>query len=149
MRVPDHGGLTPWHFDIASGIGLDRLSQIFKSVAINSGADEAKIEKAANMPFRAPLIIIVSTRYQTHEKVPEIEQAIAAGCAVHAMQMAATALGYGAMWRTGAMSYDDNVKKALDIDANNSIVGFLYIGTMQKQLPVKPVRPFVPHVNYL
>jgi len=149
MRVPDHAGLTPWHFDVISGKGLDKLSAIFGDAIIASGGDEAKVEKAKNMPYRAPLIIVVSTRYQPHDKVPEIEQAVAAGCSVHAMQMAATALGYGAMWRTGAMSYDANVKKALDIEAHNDIIGFLYIGTRQKQLPVKPSRAFAPHVSYL
>ncbi|WP_448549852.1 NAD(P)H nitroreductase [Thalassotalea fusca] len=149
MRVPDHAGLTPWHFDVVAGAGLDKLSLIFGEAVEITGGDDTKIQKAKNMPYRAPLIIVVSTRYQPHDKVPEIEQSIAAGCAVHAMQMAATALGYGAMWRTGAMSYDANVKMALNIEAHNDIVGFLYIGTMQKQLPVKPSRAFAPHVSYL
>ncbi len=39
--------------------------------------------------------------------------------------MAARALGFGAMWKTGAPAYDATVKQALGLDRDNDIVGFL------------------------
>lgn len=149
MKVPDHGALTPWHFTLISGEGVNKLSDIFADVAISKGADENKIAKAKNMPYRAPLIIVISTRFQLHEKVPQQEQLVAAGCAAHAMQMAAFAQGYGAMWRTGELSYIDQVKKSLKIKSTDEIVGFLYIGTIKKVLPTKPVKAFDEYVSYL
>lgn len=137
MRVPDHAGLTPWHFTVIKGAGLEKLSKAFKSAVISDGADEAKTDKAAKMPFRAPLIIVVSTKYQQHVKVPQQEQLVAAGCAAHAIQMAATTLGLGAMWRTGEMSYHPLVKERLNIALHEDIVGFLYIGDKAKELPLK------------
>lgn len=149
MRVPDHGGLTPWFFTLAQGTGLEKLSQIFKAAAEENGDVSAKIEKAQKMPFRAPLIIVISTRYQQHSRVPKIEQSLAAGCCAHAMQMAAFSLGYGAMWRTGDFTYHPLVKRELGISTDNDIIGFLYIGTAKKTLPVKAAKPIKAHVEYL
>lgn len=149
MKAPDHGALTPWYFTIANNEGLDTLSALFCDLAKKAGADETKILKAKNMPYRAPMVIVISTRYQTHEKVPKQEQLVAAGCAAHAMQMAAFAQGYGAMWRTGELSYRDEVKSALGIDVNDDIVGFLYVGTVKKVLPAKPVKSFEAYCKFL
>lgn len=148
MRVPDHGGLLPWHFTVITGEGLNTLSQYFVNAVKIETDDEAKITKTTKMPFRAPLIIAVSTQYKEH-KVPKQEQLIAAGCCVHAMQMMAYSLGFGAVWRTGDLSYNNSVKYALNINRQDDIVGFLYIGTDKKQLPTKPVKPYEGHVTYL
>lgn len=148
MRVPDHGGLTPWHFTVIEGEGLKTLSQDFVNAIKLETDDDSKIDKARNMPFRAPMIIVVSTRYQTH-KVPKQEQLIAAGCCVHAMQMMAFSLGFGAIWRTGEFSYNNSVKYALNINRQDDIVGYLYIGTEKNTLPLKPVKPYEDYVNYL
>ncbi len=148
MRVPDHGGLLPWHFTIIEGNGLIELSKYFVDAIKIKSDDEDKIEKTSKMPFRAPMIIVVSTRYKEH-KVPKKEQLIAAGCTVHAMQMMAYSLGFGAVWRTGELSYNNSVKYALNIDLQDDIVGFLYVGVEKKSRPLKPAKPYEAHVTYL
>lgn len=149
MKAPDHGGLTPWRFIIAEKSGINKLSDIFTAAASKLTDDEAKLTKAKNMPFRSPMIIIITTQYQAHSKVPQQEQLVAAGCAAHAMQMAAYAQGFGAMWRTGDFSYNDDIKLALDIDVSEDIVGFLYVGSLKKDLPAKPVKAFDEFTRYL
>jgi len=145
MRVPDHACLQPWHFTVITNEGLQRLSDLFVA---SSNIKTANLEKIAKMPFRAPMIIVISTAYVEHEKVPEQEQLITAGCTVHAMQMAAYSLGYGAMWRTGALACNEKVKQGLDISEQNKIVGFLYIGTPCKEQGIKASKSFVKKVNY-
>ncbi len=154
MRVPDHACLQPWHFTVITDAGLKRLSDLFVN-AIKTKTNkninveyETKLIKTAKMPFRAPLIIIVSTTFQEHEKVPNQEQLITAGCCVHAMQMAAFSLGYGTMWRTGSLAYNRKVKIGLGINLNDEIVGFLYIGTPTKEVNVKPIKPYKDKVTY-
>jgi len=149
MRVPDHGNLSPWHFTIVAGHGLTTLSEIFKQAANNANFSEEKIIKAGKMPLRAPLIIIISTKLEEHPKVPKQEQIITAGACVHAMQMAAFALGFGAMWRTGDFAYNNDVKQLLSISKEDEIVGFLYIGTPAKQLPQKQIKNYNNFVSYL
>ena len=149
MRVPDHGCISPWHFKIIKDDGLQKLSDIFVDAVTDQNVDEARLTKTSKMPFRAPMIIVISTNFQTHDKVPEQEQVVAAGCAAHAMQMASYALGYGAMWRTGELSNNKKVKEALDVTGENQIIGFLYIGTESKTIPNKKAKPYQDHVSYL
>jgi len=149
MRAPDHGALTPWHFSIVEGNGLNKLSEIFTQAAIKENYTETQIIKSGKMPFRAPLIIIVSTKFVEHKKVPKQEQLIAAGTCVHAMQMAAFALGFGAIWRTGDFAYNNVVKQQLSITEQNEIVGFLYIGTVAKSPSKKQGKSHLAYINYL
>ncbi|MNC85769.1 putative NAD(P)H nitroreductase YdjA [compost metagenome] len=78
--------------------------------------------------MRAPVIVVVAARLKPSDKIPEVEQIISAGAAAQNMMLAAHALGFGAMWRTGAAAYDDSVKLALGLAANDAIIGFLYLG---------------------
>lgn len=156
MRAPDHGGLKPWHFHVISGDGLQRLSTLYldaksnevQASTLDEEAVDEKLAKIAKMPFRAPMIIAISTKYVSHSKVPKQEQLVATGCCVHAMQMAAFALGYGAVWRTGDLAYHDTVKQGLAIDADNDIVGFLYIGTPTKVPAIKPAKDYQECVTF-
>lgn len=144
VRVPDHACLQPWHFTVISGNGLQRLSDLF----VNSSSSTANVEKIAKMPFRAPLIIVISTDFVSHDKVPSQEQLITAGCSAHAMQMAAVSLGYGAMWRTGDLAYNCKVKEGLGISNKDEIVGFLYIGTASKDQTLKASKSFESKVSF-
>lgn len=145
MRVPDHACLQPWHYTVIAGDGLQRLSDLLVQ---SSDSQSPNLEKIAKMPFRAPMIIVVSTEFVQHDKVPTQEQLITAGCGAHAMQMAAVALGYGAMWRTGSVAYNSKVKQGLNIKEHDEIVGFLYIGTSCKEQNLKAAKCFEHKVSY-
>ena len=58
-----------------------------------------------------------------------IEQILAAGAAAQNVMLAALALGFNSMWKTGAPAYDAFVKTSLGLEAEDQIIGFLYIGT--------------------
>lgn len=131
MRAPDHGTLQPWHFFIIEGEGRERFSKALEQGAIAAGQDEKGIEKARTSPFRAPLIITVVAKCQTHHKVPGWEQLLSAGCAVMAMQMAALAQGFNGIWRTGPLVDSPAVREAFGCREQDKIVGFLYLGTPQ------------------
>lgn len=149
MRAPDHGALQPWRFVIAENDGLTRFSEVLRAAAIKDGADEKAIEKATQAPLRAPQIITVIAACKESPRVPQWEQLLSAGCAVHAMQMAALAQGFNGIWRTGAWTDHPDVRKAFRCGENDKIVGFLYLGTPQLKanLQVIPTdsTPFVTH----
>jgi nitroreductase len=75
------------------------------------------------------MIIITIAKYQPHPKVPRIEQVQSAGCSVLAMQQAAFAQGLGGIWRTGCFAQSAAVKAFLNLDSQDEIVGYLYLGT--------------------
>jgi len=130
LRAPDHGALRPWRFIITEGEGLVKLGQLYAAAARADDPTlaEARYEKYANMPLRAPMVITVVAVTREHPKVPVGEQMISAGCAAHAITQAAHALGLGAMWRTGEMAYHPQVEQGLGLSEGECIIGYIYLG---------------------
>ena len=138
LRAPDHAALKPWRFIVCEGKGLDKLGALFEQSAIDNDKSEREIQRAPQLPTRAPMIIVITTVYQEHEKVPQVEQFASASCAAMAMQMAAVAQGFQGMWRTGEYAHCEIVKEGLGVSADNEIVGFLYLGTPAQDAAPKP-----------
>jgi nitroreductase len=90
----------------------------------------------------------VAARCNPDVKIPLIEQQLSAGAAAHAMMLAAFALGFNAMWKTGSAAYDATLKQALDLAAGDAIVGFLYLGTEAARAALPAARPWADLVSY-
>jgi nitroreductase len=140
LRAPDHARMSPRRFLKIAGAARERLGEVFVAaqLARNAVTDADKLDKLRLNPLRAPLVLVAIARLTENTKVPLIEQRFSAACSAHAILLAAHALGFGAMWRTGDMAYDNHVTKALGLAENEEIVGFLYLGTRQgdaKSLP--------------
>jgi nitroreductase len=131
VRAPDHGRLRPWRFIIVAGAARQTLGDVLADALRRRDpvAPDAVVAKERAKPMRAPLMVVVAASLREHRGVPAIEQVIAAGAAAQNLLVAAHALGFGGFWRTGASAYDDNVKRALGLRAEDAIVGFLYLGT--------------------
>lgn len=147
FRVPDHGRLQPWRFLQIEGAGRERLGDLFVSAASTDGEEDSeKLAKIRSKPLRAPMIVVVIACISEHPKAPPVEQRLSAGCAAHNLLLAAEALGYAGIWRTGGMAFNRHVMDGLGLVANEEIVGFLYIGSRNgKAKPIAPVdsRRFV------
>ena len=116
----DHGHLQPWRFIVAENEGLASLGQAFRQAATVQEIAEL-IERAANLPYRAPLVIAVASITENH--VPVIEQQIAA---VVPDGYAASRLWY---WRYLAQAISPMINGAKELGlAGEQIVGFLYLG---------------------
>jgi len=141
-RAPDHGRLRPWRFIVIRGGGRERLGELMAGQLQRKlpTASAETLERERQKPLRAPLIIAVAAVCDSTAKIPAIEQILAAGAAAQNMMLAATALGFGSMWKTGDVAYDDTVKAALGLQAQDAIVGFLYLGTAPADAVPPPAR---------
>ena len=140
LRAPDHAWLRPSSFIQISGDGLQKLSDIFVDFAKENFEDltEERIEKYRNAPFRAPLIVVLVSTKKDHPKVPEMEQIISTGTAGQNIMLALSALGYGAIWRTGSFAFNNKISEKFSLNQNQTIIGYIYIGTpagKKKPLP--------------
>lgn len=148
LRAPDHARLRPWRFLTVAADARYALGDIFADALVerNPQATPAELDKARNKTLRAPMIVIVVVNFQEHPKVPHIEQQLSAGCAAHAMLLAAHAQGFAGIWRTGANAFDRRVMDTLGLAVNEEIVGFLYLGTVDgryKPLPNLAIADYV------
>lgn len=131
VRVPDHGRLQPWRFILIRGGNRQRLGEILAHVSSqrNPAAAAAAVEKDRNRFNHAPLVVAVIACVTPGHKVPEREQLLSGGSVCLALLQAADALGFGAQWLTGWAAYDPIVAATLGLGDNESVLGFIHIGT--------------------
>jgi nitroreductase len=141
-RAPDHGRLRPWRFIVIRSGARDRLGELMAGQLRRKQpqASAEVLQRERQKALRAPLIVVVAAVCNAAAKIPPIEQILAAGAAAQNMMLAATALGFGSMWKTGDAAYDDTVKLALGLETRDSIVGFLYLGSAPADAVPPPVR---------
>lgn len=130
MRAPDHGRLRPWRFVVLEGAARDKLGNEMArlSLAKFPQSTPERLDAERRKALRAPTIVVAAARI-TQGKIPEVEQIEAVAAGVENMVLAAHALGYGVMWKTGAAAYDAQTKTMLGLTEHDHIVAFLYLGT--------------------
>lgn len=149
LRAPDHAWLRPWRFITIGGTRREAFGELLERclLARDPAADQTARDKARAAPLRAPLLVIVVARIREHPKVPPVEQRLSAGCAAHAILLAAEALGYAGIWRTGDAAFDRGVMDGLGLTEEEEIVAFLYLGSRggaaAKPLPALSPDEFV------
>lgn len=145
LRAPDHGRLHPWRFLVIEGESRQRLGDLFAAGLRRRKPDAGneELDKMRDAPLRAPVVITVIARVQAdHPKVPAIEQTLSAGAAAHTLLLAAQALGFGAIWRTGDNAYDPFIQQGLGLQAGEHVVGYVYVGSVTT--PAKPLPTLKP-----
>jgi nitroreductase len=148
VRAPDHGRLRPWQFVVIGEAQRASFGALIADALRRRApsTSDAELQRERDKAFRAPVIVVVAAKVRKGHKIPEIEQIVSASAAAQTIMLAAPALGYGAMWKTGASAYDPAVKAALGLAADDDIIGFLYIGTPTggpSPIPRPAARDFV------
>ena len=90
-------------------------------------------------------MVLVSTK-KDHPKVPEMEQIISTGTAGQNIMLALSALGYGAIWRTGSFAFNNKISEKFGLSENQTIIGYIYIGTpmgKKKSLPEMNTNDYI------
>lgn len=139
VRAPDHGHLRPWQFVAITGERRNALGDVFvRSLQLRQpDAPEAEIQRARTAPLRAPVMLAGLLAVKEHPKISRTEQIGAVACALHSVLLAAEALGYSAIWRTGPYATDPLVIRELGGAPQDEVVGFIYLGSAGA--PAKPL----------
>lgn len=131
-RVPDHKKLVPWRFVVFEGAARaqfgERLAEICQREEAEP-ASEVRLETERGRLLRAPTVVAVINRINRERGVPEVEQILSAGAACQNLCIAANALGYGTSWITEWYSFSPGVREVLDLGVDETVAGFIYIGT--------------------
>ena len=140
-RTPDHGKLEPWRFIVLQGAALARLAGAVATRAQARGLDPEATQKARAAFADSPLCVAVVASPKPSDKIPQIEQTYSAGAVCLALLNAALASGWGANWLSGWAAHDHALMQAeLGLTGQESIAGFLHIGTETSTPPDRP-RP--------
>jgi nitroreductase len=138
--APDHGRLRPWRFTVFSGAERARFGEVLAEALRrrDPDADEIRLAKERGRLERAPVVVAVAAAVTHDCAVPAAEQVAAVHAATQNLLLAATALGYGSMWRTGVACTDPYVRTALGLAPADVLVGYVYLGTVYTDLPPRP-----------
>ena len=150
LRAPDHAWLRPSSFIQVTGEGINRLSKIFEEYAktVPDIKDEI-INKYKNAPYRAPMIVILVSSIKDHPKVPEIEQKLSTAASAQNILLTLNALGYSAIWRTGKLAFNPFIASKLNLESDQEILGYIYVGTADgsnKKIPELDIEDFVSYL---
>ena len=149
LRAPDHAWLRPSSFIEVKDDGLKKLSNIFKKYAQDNNFSEDIIKKYKQAPFRAPMILILVNTYKEHPKVPAIEQKLSTAASAQNIMLALNAMNYSSIWRTGKLAFNRDVQKELNLQDNQEILGYLYVGTevgKKKKIPEHNLNEFISYL---
>ncbi|MBP8020162.1 MAG: nitroreductase [Agitococcus sp.] len=131
LRAPDHRLLRPWRYLVIGGEAMKRLGEIFLEAGLqdNPALTEVEQQRLLKMPLRAPMIVVAITVAKDDPKVPLVEQILSTGAALQNFLLAIHAQGFASMWRTGWVTEHAHIRTALGLLTNESIAGFIYLGT--------------------
>lgn len=141
-RVPDHGRLVPWRFIVIDSAGAGRIGEVIARAFVedNPEADADRVATERNRLARAPLVVAVVSRARPHAKIPEAEQLLSTGAACMNLVLGANAMGYATNWLTEWYAYDRRVLAELGLAPDETIAGFIHIGTPAEASTERP-RP--------
>ncbi|MDI4665178.1 nitroreductase [Xanthobacter autotrophicus] len=141
-RVPDHGRLVPWRFIVLEGEARaaagDRLDALYAAQNPGLGPDKAHMWR--DYLLRAPVTVVVVSRTDAAAKIPAFNQILSAGAAAMNLVVAATAMGFSALWLLKWPGRDPDAAALLGVDAAEKVAGFIHIGRPAARAEDRP-RP--------
>lgn len=152
VAAPDHGEARPWRFIVFRGKQRDHFGAVLAAAAHRRASETGEVlsdelaDKERRRFLRAPVVVAVVCRTQQRRVLPA-EQRDAVAAATQNLLVAATARGWGSVWRTGDAATSPVVRDALGLAPNDDIVAFVYLGTTPPEAAKPPRRidptPFI------
>jgi len=133
--VPDHGHLRPWRFVVVSGSGRPSFSDALVAGLREQEGGEVPasvVSKMAGKPDAAPMQVMVVASPVVASKIPRWEQTVSASCAGYAIVLAATALGFGAAWKSARVLATAPVRALFAASPEEQLLGWINLGTCEQ-----------------
>ena len=140
--VPDHGGLQPWRFALIVGEGRHAFGDaLVAGLQALRGDDlpDSVVAKMRGKAFAAPCAVMVISSPDLESNVPEWEQVASASCTGYAMVLAATALGYGAVWKSAPVLESGPVRSLFALAEDEGLLGWVNFGSPGRPRRKKPL----------
>ncbi|MEG3617677.1 nitroreductase [Magnetovibrio sp. PR-2] len=142
LTAPDHNQLKPWRLLMIPRTRRADLAEAFiagkvrRNGNISDEEKERERDKAASTPV---MMALISQVVSNDPYVPVEEQYIAIGAALQNILLGAHAMEYGGIILSGNRVRDIEVREILEMDAGEELIGFICLGSINKQ-PKSVVR---------
>ncbi len=140
--APNHHLTEPWRFIVLTGDARRSLGTAHARAyaRTHTTATSETIAREAARLERAPAVIVAVVHPSANDPVTRREDRDAVAAAVQNLLLAAHARGLGAIWRTGTMAHEHEVRDALGLDEPDEIVAFIYVGVPAVGTPARRRR---------
>ena len=139
--VADHASLRPWRLIELRGDARARLGDAFVAASGLAGEDA---DRLAAKPLRASLLIAVVVVHRPSFKVHDWEQDAAAAGLAHILSLLLDDAGWGVIWRSGGHTRSEAVRVMHELDDNEELLGWLYVGGKTELTKPDARQPFDP-----
>ena len=151
--APNHGGAEPWRFTVYTGEARADLGEAFAE-AFRLGTPPDRFDPAGaaaqrDKVWQAPVWISIGMIPGLNPKIPEFEDTIAVGCAVHNAQLVGCSLGLGSKWTSGLTALHPHTAAFVGLEPPAKLLGFLYVGALAGEWPRGSRRPVSDKVTWV
>ena len=145
--APNHHLTGPWRFIVLAGPARREVGEAHLRAVLRARPDlpPQGIEKEVSRLERAPVVIACCVA-GADDPLQAREDRDAVAAAVQNLLLAAHARGLAAMWRTGAMADEPEVREALGLGPRDAVVAFVYLGLPVQPAPERPGRRDIDEV---
>ena len=130
-RAPTHKLTEPWRFTVFTGKGLERFAKLQSDIYTKYAGEKFKEKKLKNLteyPLMSSHVIVIGMKRTTDIKIPEVEEIIATACAIENIYLSVTAYELCGYLSTGGITYFEEAKSYFDLEPEDKLIGFFYIG---------------------
>ena len=130
-RAPTHKLTEPWRFTVFTGEGLQHFSKLQSGIYTKHAGEKFKEKKLKNLleyPLMSSHVIAIGMKRTTAFKIPETEEIIATACAIENIYLTIAAYGLGGYLSTGGITYLEEAKPYFNLEPEDQLIGFFYIG---------------------
>lgn len=143
--APNHGKTEPWRFTVFMGeqtkLLADAQQAFYRANTPTEKFSNAKFERYQQRAASTSAIIALGMKRQENGKIPEEEEVLAVGCAAQNIMLHATAYGIGSFWSSGNFIHSTEAKTLLNLDSEDRVLGFLYLGYPSVDWPRSHRKP--------
>lgn len=140
--APTHGLTQPWFFKVFHNKGVEiffnGMIEVYKKTSPAEKVSEKKIEKYASKIQQVSHVIAVCMRRGENERIPEIEEIVATGCALEHIYLGLAPHGISGYLSTGDICYTDEMKAFLQLSKKEKCLGFFQLGYPVDDPPKRP-----------
>jgi len=151
--APTHGLTEPWRFKIYAGGQVQIFCREHANLYQNNTPPEKfkqdKFDKLVHMGDQASHIVIAIMHRGNLPAIPQLEEIAAASCAVQNILLGATAMGIASYWGSGGMAYHPVMQQYLSLAPEDLVLGILYLGYSDSQLPGRRQTSIETKVDYI
>lgn len=130
IRAPNHGLTHPWRFIVLEGDARRAAGEAHLAARERLGPppEDAARAKEASRFERAPVVIVCICHSGSTDATVRREDRDAVAAGVQNLLLAAAEHGLGAIWRTGVMTDEKELRDHLGLGTDDDVVGFVYVG---------------------